>query len=190
MSERKGGHFKTFTGRQVWPLDLRPEDIDPIDIAHHLALECRFGGATHFHYSVAQHSFLVARILTPKEPTIISIHGLFHDAAEAYLKDVIRPLKRCPEFAAYRAAEKAAMDAIADRFGLERGFHKRHEIKHADNLMLAAEKRDLTAPCDWDLEVLPDPKDIPWVEVWSWEYAKLMWLEEYEYAVRKGLVKP
>lgn len=190
MSERKGGHFKTFTGRRVWPLDLRPEDIDPVDIAHHLALECRFGGGVRFHYSVAQHSVLVATILTFGEPAKLSVHGLLHDAAEAYLKDVIRPLKRCPEFAAYRAAEEAAMDAICDRFGLDRGFHHWVDVKHADQLMLAAEKRDITAPCNWDLEVLPDPKTVPQIQEWTWQHAKEKWLECFACAVRRGLVKP
>lgn len=187
MSERKGGHFKTFTGRRVYPLDLRPEDIDPVDIAHHLAMICRFGGGVKHHYSVAQHSFLMAVTARNDSTKELVAHALLHDAAEAYLGDVIRPLKRCAEFAAYRDAEEQAMCAIADRFGLPHGFEKSSKIKHLDNLILAAEKRDLTVP--WaDDEELPDPRDVLRIGELSPSAAKARWLGWFSLCVEKGLV--
>ena len=86
MSERKGDWFLTYTGRQFWPLDPRPEDICIRDIAHHLSLCCRFNGACRVHYSVAQHSVMVANIL----PAPLRFWGLMHDATEAYVGDMVR----------------------------------------------------------------------------------------------------
>jgi len=70
---------------------LKParESIHIEDIAHALSMLCRYGGHTPEHYSVAQHSCLVAQLLEPR----LRIYGLLHDAAEAYLGDVVSPLK-------------------------------------------------------------------------------------------------
>lgn len=64
------------------------------DIVHALSLVCRFTGHCAFHYSVAQHSLLVASILernghSPEE----QLYGLVHDTSEAYVNDLTRPLK-------------------------------------------------------------------------------------------------
>ncbi|MGE8501655.1 MAG: phosphohydrolase [Pseudomonas sp.] len=75
-------------------LNPRAENVLTTDIAHALSLVCRFNGHCAWHYSVAQHSLLVAYIIekeggTPEE----QLAGLLHDAAEAYITDVTRPLK-------------------------------------------------------------------------------------------------
>lgn len=79
------------------PFDLlnpRAEDILTTDLAHALSLVCRFNGHCAHHYSVAQHSLLVAYIIekeggTPEE----QLAGLLHDGTEAYISDLTRPLK-------------------------------------------------------------------------------------------------
>ncbi len=136
--------MKTYTGKYVDPFDLKAQDIDIVDIAHHLSQICRFNGASRYHYSVAQHSVLVAehmnqvlRITRPDE----LLQGLLHDAAEAYLCDVPRPLKYRPEFVFYRGLEENAMMVIADKFRLEWPFVP--EVKQADNAMLVAEGLEL-----------------------------------------------
>ena len=102
------------SGARFYPLDPRPEEIQIEDVAHALGHLCRFAGHTSSFYTVAQHSVLVSRICEPQD----ALWGLLHDASEAYLGDMVRPLKRQPEMASYQEAEERLMAAICERFGL------------------------------------------------------------------------
>lgn len=159
---------QTFTGRVVYPLDIKPETICLRDIAHALALQCRFAGHCLWHFSVAQHSILVSKHL----PDELAAWGLMHDAAEAYLVDLPRPVKgQMPE---YRAMEDAVGASVAQRFGLEWPMPPR--VKLADLEALATERRDLMAPCEqqWELDGVN-----PWaerLERWTWEHAESTFL--------------
>jgi hypothetical protein len=96
MSIRCGDWFVTFTGKRFYPLDPRIEDIEIRDIAHSLSLQARWMGHSQTHYSVASHSLACACVAERDYPgvTDISAWCLMHDAAEAYVGDVIRPIKR------------------------------------------------------------------------------------------------
>jgi len=111
---RKGDWMQTASGRQFWPLDPRPEEIHIEDIAAHLSKLCRYGGALRddLHYSVAEHCVHVARAA----PAHLKFTALLHDASEAYLQDVIRPIKR--HLANYEPIEAELERSIAIRFGL------------------------------------------------------------------------
>jgi len=139
------GWIQTFTGKQFWPLDPRIEEIDFYDVAHALANICRYTGHVKSFYSVAQHSVLMSDIV----PAADRRWALMHDAAEAYLTDIARPLKRAPEFAAYREAEERLERCIAERFDLP--WPMPESVKAADLRMLATERRDLmaTPPIPW-----------------------------------------
>jgi hypothetical protein len=108
-----------YTGRDINMLDLAPVDVNIHDIAHSLAMQCRFGGHTKFHYSVAQHSVYVAERVfdVTKDPTR-ALLGLLHDGSEAYLTDLPRPVKRQPICAFYCAAERMAQKAVLTAFDL------------------------------------------------------------------------
>lgn len=129
--------LRTFSGQSVWPLDQDPGDIDLQDIAHALSLLCRFNGHVTRFYSVAQHSVLVSLAV----PAELGLWALLHDASEAYLCDVPRPVKLLPEFQPYRDAEANLQGVINERFGLVGAMPA--EVEVADNLLLAAEIRDL-----------------------------------------------
>jgi len=84
------GFLPTCTGRRVHIADPLPDEIDIEDIAHGLSHTCRFAGHVPLYYSVAQHSLLVSELLDERT----AMWGLLHDASEAYLHDLTRPLKR------------------------------------------------------------------------------------------------
>lgn len=93
----RGPYKELFTGRRFYPLDPRVQDIDIRDIAHSLAMNCRYGGHCTRFYSVAEHSVLIARHarcmgMSPRQ----QLNALLHDAVEAYLGgDIPRPIKLC-----------------------------------------------------------------------------------------------
>jgi len=125
----------TKSGRRVALLNPSPSQIVIGDIAHGLAHQCRFNGQTSKFYSVAQHSVLVASIL-PRE---LRLAGLLHDASEAYLGDVVQPLKELlPD---YQAIEAKFCEVLGMRFGVN--LQHNDAIRHADLVVLATERRDL-----------------------------------------------
>lgn len=76
------------------PLDPKSEDISEYDIAHALSLLCRAGGHFAHFYSVAQHSINCAKEAKARGYSKRVILGaLLHDASEAYLSDITRPVK-------------------------------------------------------------------------------------------------
>jgi hypothetical protein len=107
--------IQTYTGVKFDVLNPRVEDVDVLDIARGLALTCRYNGQTaHGYYSVAEHSVLVSRHVNPE----YAREALMHDAAEAYVGDVVRPLKRLPEMRGYVEVEARIERVIAEKFGL------------------------------------------------------------------------
>lgn len=109
----RGDWMQTFTGRAFYPLAPRPEDIDPADIAHALSLLCRYGGHVDRFYSVAEHCVLMSYRVPPEDAP----WALLHDATEAYMGDMIRPLKI--QMPAYQVAEDHLASVIAVRFGID-----------------------------------------------------------------------
>lgn len=114
---------ETYTGRMVDPLDLKPEDVCIEDIAHALSMQCRYNGHCRIFYSVAEHSwevrFFVERRLNGTRDEQFA--ALMHDAAEAYLHDMVAPIKRATDMGTlYSESERSAMEVITEVFGLAR----------------------------------------------------------------------
>ena len=128
-------YVSTFSGNRFYPLEPRIDHIVIEDIAQGLAYQCRFNGQTQEFYSVAQHSLVVSSLV----PTDLRLAALLHDAAEAYLGDMVKPLKvLLPAFA---AIEEQVSAMIAAAFSID--FSDYDPIKRADLIALATEKRDL-----------------------------------------------
>lgn len=110
-------YIKTFTGKKIDPLNPKVEDIELRDIAHALSLICRGNGqVTHF-YSVAQHC--INAVYEARERGYskrIQLICLFHDAAEAYVSDVVRPVKK--HLTAFDGIEEGFLNQILNKFGL------------------------------------------------------------------------
>jgi 5'-nucleotidase len=158
MSEpRFGDWILTHSGVQFWPIDPRPEDVRIEDVAHALSLQCRFSGHCRYHYSVAQHSVLVS-LHVPEED---ALWGLLHDAAEAYLVDLPRPIKRYSEMGRlYKELETALEVCIAEKFRLPLPVPP--SVKIEDDRALMTEKRDIMPGSEkpWKETACPYPETI------------------------------
>ena len=140
------------SGRSFFPLDPREDEIFIEDIADSLSNLCRYNGHCKPFYSVAQHSLHVMSLV----PDEYKMTALLHDVTEAYLGDMIRPIKVVmPEF---REIENRLYSVIARKFGLHDPVPEC--VKHADNIALATEIRDLHAdPLADYWGQLPEPDD-------------------------------
>lgn len=193
--------LQTYTGIAFPIFDPQVEDIEIEDIAHHLSFNCRFNGAVTDFYSVAQHSVLVSQQV-PEED---ALWGLLHDAAEAYLGDLITPVKAT--LAQFHWAEMKILNKVAEKYGLpwrlsesSRSAGRDNQIpgrvyspgrlnfpsplpksvRQADKRMLYTERRDLLAPHPrpWAEEGKVEPYDFQ-IHAWTPASAKSLFLDRF-----------
>ncbi len=149
------------TGKNVDPFDLQPDDVHIDDIAWGLANMPRYAAQTRRVYSVAEHCLLVVSFLRG-HPDIVKmpeplrrkamLTGLMHDASEAYLLDMPKPLKeRFPE---YQKVELDVEIVIAEKFDL---FVPGHipAIKEIDIQVRDHEKANLRDGKEHNLRMFP-----------------------------------
>jgi hypothetical protein len=170
MAHDRGDWIQTALGRQFWPIDPRADEVFIDDIAHALSMLCRFGGHCLRFYSVAEHSVLLSRAA----PIIAKPWALMHDASEAYLVDVPRPLK--PFLAGYSEAEGKIMRAVCQRFGL--GERMPDAVKQLDTAILSDERAQnmATAPKAWSTDTTPIGVTL---QFWEPTRAKLEFLSDF-----------
>jgi len=147
--------FRTVSGRELDLEAIDVADIDLEDIAAALSRTCRFGGHVVHYHSVAAHSVLVSELVQASLEHLDVARrrqgaalGLLHDASEAYLGDVCRPLKVLPLMAGYRDLEAALTMQIWTRFGLAEAAQDqvlRVAVTVADDRLCRVEQRDLQA---------------------------------------------
>ena len=136
------------------------EDIKIEDIAHSLSNICRYGGHSPKFYSVAQHCVICSH----KEGTISEkLEFLLHDASEAYLADMPRPIKR--NMKNYMEMEDSLLELIFKKFQLN--FPLSDRVHEVDDVVLAYEYRSFFEIKDENFEF------------WSPEYSKKMFLDRY-----------
>src|SRR5699024_5216695 len=110
-------HMTTYSGKEFNPLQPNKADILTVDIAHALSMICRANGHCRNFYSVAQHSINCAkeaekRNYSPK----VQLGALLHDASEAYISDIIRPVKA--QLENYQEIEANLQTTIYDAYGI------------------------------------------------------------------------
>lgn len=159
-------YIQTFTGKWIDPLNPDPDLIDPIDIAHALALVNRFTGHTTEPYSVAQHSCGVYDLVSHENKK----YAILHDASEAYIGDIARPVKHQNKMELYREIEDNLMEAILNKYDLE--WPLPDEVKWADEILLYSELRDLMGFKPNGHGVIPSEIK-PWT---SWKTSKLQFI--------------
>ena len=180
-------YLKSYTGLKVDPLDPKPETITLTDIAHALSLICRANGqSTHF-YSVAQHCINAAKEAKAREYSVrVQLGCLLHDGAEAYLADVIRPVKQfMPK---YYEIEDKFLSVIYGKFGLpDLSEEELAKIKDVDDALLEYDLVELLKEpmpeSGYHLKRIPDLAFVPFEEAQA-EYENIAHALAEELGVR------
>lgn len=126
-------YIRLFSGRKFWPLDPSSEDVAIADIAHSLSHKCRYQGHTVVFYSVAEHCVRLSWLASPEN----KLAALLHDAGEAYLPDVPRPIKS--SLAGFKEIEERVDRAIFERYNLP--YPWAEEINQLDTSILNDEMK-------------------------------------------------
>ena len=169
--------IQTFTGKRFDFEEISPERIDIVDIAHGLSLNCRFNGHCARFYSVAQHSVLVSELVPPEN----ALWGLLHDAAEAYLGDITRPLKRIlPNI---MEIESKILEAVAQRFALPSSVPD--AVFAADDKLLATEASQLMAEYSDGHYGPANPVAGLRITPWPWEVAEERFLSRADILLKE-----
>lgn len=126
----------TSSGRMVDLIDPQPDMIHLGDIVHSLTKLCRFSGHCSRFYSVAEHCWLGSQQFTDRH---LQVEFQLHDATEAYLGDVVSPLKNILQ--EYKLIEARMDRVIRERFCLPLTMSP--GVAAMDLRMLATERRDL-----------------------------------------------
>ncbi len=193
--------IQTFTGRRFDVANPDPADVDPVDIAHALSQVNRFTGHTRWPYSVAEHCVHVHDGVEREPGETTNSHGhtqrrlyaLLHDAAEAYICDVARPVK--PLLKGYAELEARVEAAILARFGCTPTEADRVAVKRRDLVMLQTERRQLLGPSPepWDL-VHADGSTVYeagyMVSCWTPVEAERVYLEKLRSTVNREVLFP
>jgi len=168
---RVGDWISTLSGLQFYPFDPRPEEIDIIDVAKGLSLQCRYAGQVLWHYSIAQHSYYVSMLCDPED----ALSGLLHDLSEFIICDLPRPIK--PMLKEYLMAEDAIMKVAAKKFGFD--YPKPPSVEFVDRNIVRNEIEALRpTPPEWANRYIRLEGLV--VEEWSPSYAEQMFLNRYE----------
>jgi 5'-deoxynucleotidase YfbR-like HD superfamily hydrolase len=145
MAETSGPVIETYTGGRFRPFDPRPADVCLLDIAAGLAHTCRFGGHCRQFYSVAGHSLHVSHEFDDPR---LQVLALLHDAGEAYVGDIPRPVKA--ELDRMERAEATIRDAVWTALGVAPPTAEEWErVMAADDRLLAYEADRLLADGSW-----------------------------------------
>ncbi len=152
--------LQTYTGKLVSVQKPDPKDLDPLDMIHAISLSCRFNGHCSRLYTVGEHTlngdFIIRKLAGDFAPLRKS--WFIHDLTEAYVGDVIRPVKRhLPEF---KDIEKVFHKALCEKFGLQ-GVFNEEGVHQIDNYVVMWEKEYLLPK-----EVYwPGMPDISWLKL-------------------------
>ncbi len=133
----------TYSGKKLDLDNVRADDININDIARGLGMLCRFSGQVSQFYSVAEHSIILSFIVKSELAKV----ALMHDAAEAYINDLLKPVK--DGMNEYTSIEKSVLNVIFDKYGLDISLLP-EVIKIEVRDLLPAEVEFLQPYSDWE----------------------------------------
>jgi 5'-deoxynucleotidase YfbR-like HD superfamily hydrolase len=139
--ERLGHYQYANKGGIFFPCDPKPDEVHIEDIAQALSRIHRFNGQTKLNSTVAEHCWICSHQVkgSPEK----KLAALLHDGAEAYIGDMVRPLKYLPVLGSlYLKIEAGIETAIGLRFALPTPFLNDPDIKEADEMVAAVEVRE------------------------------------------------
>jgi len=166
--------IQTYLGGMFDPRNPRASDVKLEDIAHSLALTCRYTGHCVGFFSVAQHCVLMTHEVSDEAKP----YALLHDAAEAYIADIARPLKKTlPEIS---QIENRVLEVIVEAFGIVLTESILDEVHEADNRMLVTEQESIMRPPPAPWETAGIKSYEVEIECWSWQHAKDLYLGHAE----------
>jgi len=136
--------IQTFSGKRFHFLDPQEEELDISDIAHALSNICRYSGHVTEFYSVAEHCVILAEyVLNETADPKQALAALLHDASEAYLVDVPRPIKKY--LSGYQQLEQNVTDVIKQKWGLVHS----SVLKYSDTNIIKDESILLNGNLSW-----------------------------------------
>jgi hypothetical protein len=143
------GWMRTASGMKVTPFELQPSMVNINDIAHALARIGRFGGHAAGFISVAAHSVhVMQRVQLVTDDPQVHLTALLHDASEAYIGDIIRPIKKHPLLGSIlMAAEERIHAVVAEVFGTI--YPHPEVVVQADDARLAWEMENIRDDPRW-----------------------------------------
>lgn len=144
-----GVYVGTYTGVKFHFMNPSPEEVRLEDICKALSQVNRFGGHSHFPYSVGQHSLLIAEKVAAEGYTPqIQLYALMHDFSEAYLTDIPTPIKH--ELPLYMKIEENVMNCIYKKFKMPApNKFIRELVKYYDTAILKSEVLALCPNAPW-----------------------------------------
>ncbi|MBY3543702.1 hypothetical protein HFN71_28890 [Rhizobium laguerreae] len=173
----RGPFIQIYPARKFFPFDPLPSEVFIESIAHGLANICRYSGAGDRHFSVAEHSTLIARYLAARHAPEVALAGLLHDAPESLsgFGDVSVIVKsRAPIIS--ETEDGIYRKAIAPRFGLPLDIPA--EVHEADRRIIADEIAANLAPMEWQSRHR-DPLGVN-IRCWSPEKAEIEFLATFD----------
>lgn len=143
-------YITTYTKKHLIVTEPSLEDIAIEDIAHALSMMTRANGHFPEFYSVAQHCIHCCKEAEARGySSRVCLACLLHDASEAYLADITRPVKKYLQ--QYLDFEKILQDAIYRKFmGTLPAEEELKEVALVDDTLLYYEFDHYMGEILWD----------------------------------------
>lgn len=164
--------IQTISGIKFDLINPTEDMIDINDIAHALSMQCRWNGHCRYFYSLAEHSCHVSHLVPPH----LALHGLLHDAAEAFTGDCVTPLKG--QLPGFKMIEHKILRLIFDHYGVTNSLANIEAVKFADQTMLATEGHQIVPGENKWLENFPEKANID-LQCWQPSMAKGIFLRRF-----------